>query len=91
MNSKAMLTAFAVSPLLAGCATYNSVGAGAIDPEDFGEANRQTYAAMIVNPDPQYDEELEGSGAQAGEAAKRYREGNVKQPERVTTTSGPQN
>lgn len=91
MKCKAIFTALAVSPLLAGCATYNSVAAGELDPEDFGEANRQTYAAMIVNPDPQYDTELEGNGEQAANAAERYREGQVKRPERVSTTSGPQN
>ena len=77
--------------LLSACAATNSFAAGPIDPEAFGEANRQTYAAMIANPDPQYDEPATASAEAAAEAAERVREGRVKQPERVSTraVSGP--
>lgn len=73
---------------LGGCASTYSASAGPIDSEDFGEANRQTYAAMIINPDPQYSEPMRTSAEQASDAAERYREGEVKQPERVSSTAG---
>ncbi len=89
MNSKATLFALAALPLLGGCATYHSTAAGELDPEDFGEANRQTYAAMIVNPDPEYDTELAGNAEQGTDAIERVREDTVKRPARISTTEGP--
>ncbi len=89
MNSKAILPALVALPLLGGCATYHSNAAGKLNPEDFGEANRQTYAAMIVNPDPEYDTEMAGNAQQGTDAMERVREGTVKRPERVSTTEGP--
>ena len=89
MNSKAIVLALAALPLLGGCATYHSTAAGKLDPADFGEANRQTYAAMIVNPDPEYDTEMAGNAQQGTDAIERVREGQVKQPERISTTEGP--
>lgn len=54
----------------------------------FGNAVRQTMAAQVVDPDPQYD----GSGhttdaAKTGAAVKRYRSDAVKQPETISTTT----
>lgn len=58
----------------------------------FGEANRATYAAMVVNPDPQYDTPIPPTSAEhAAQAIDRYRKDAVKQPERIDTketTSG---
>jgi ABC-type sugar transport system substrate-binding protein len=71
---------------LGACASTYSASAGPIDSADFGEANRQTYAAMIVNPDPQYTEPMRTSAEQAADAAERYRDGEVKQPERISST-----
>lgn len=66
---------------LAGCATYNSPEAGKFDPEDFGEANRMTYAAMVVDPDPEYDGPMESDAEAAADAVAAYREGDVEEPE----------
>jgi hypothetical protein len=88
MNSRLLPAALAASLALSGCASTYSPAVGEIDPADFGEANRQTYAAMIIDPDPQYDGPLEGSAEHAADAIERYREGNVEQPESVSTTSG---
>jgi type IV pilus biogenesis protein CpaD/CtpE len=77
---------FAMPLLLAGCAATHSASVGEIDPADFGEANRQTYAAMIINPDPQYLEPMSTSAEHAADAADRYRTDTVKQPEDVSTT-----
>ena len=89
MNSKAFILALCAAPLLAGCATYGSVGAGKLDPADFGEANRQTYSAMIVNPNPQYEEDLTTDASTTSNATKRYRDGQVKEPVSTSTTGGP--
>lgn len=85
MNIK-LIASCALMAALGGCATYTSVEAGRLDPEDFGEANRMTYAAMIVDPDPEYDEPMEGSGERAADAVKAYSEGNVEEPARVNST-----
>ena len=58
-------------------------------PDNFGEANRQTMMAQVIDPDPHYDTAIpETSGDHAADAVERYREGKVKQPERMTTTKG---
>ena len=88
MNFRLMACAFMGAVALGGCAPHYSPEVGTIHPEDFGEANRQTYAAMIIDPDPQYDGPMEGSAEHASDAVERYREGNVEQPESVRTTSG---
>lgn len=60
--------------------------AGYQDP-GFGEANRATYAAMVVNPDPRYDTPIPATSAEhAAQAIERYRKDEVKKPERVETT-----
>ena len=86
MNSKRLACLAAAPLLLAGCAKDYSAKVGEIDPADFGEANRQTYAAMIIDPDPQYDEPLATSGEHAADAVEAYREGEVERPERVSST-----
>lgn len=73
--------------LLAGCASTYSASAGVIDQEAFGEANRQTFSAMVVNPNPVYTEPMETSAEHAADAAERYRSGNVLEPEAEDTTS----
>ena len=74
--------------LLAGCATHYSPAVGQLDEEDFGEANRQTYSAMIIDPDPVYNEPLEGNGERAVDAIEAYREGNVEEPESQSIGGG---
>lgn len=88
---KCKLNAFGiiVLPLLGGCATYGSVSSGKFDQEEFGEANRQTYAAMIVDPDPQYETDIEGRAQQGTDAIERVRDGQAKTPVSISTTDGP--
>jgi hypothetical protein len=79
------LAAFALLPLIAGCA---SVPAITEQPGDapFGEANRQTMMAQVVDPDPVYDGPMVTSGERAQQAIERYATDSIKQPERITTT-----
>ena len=76
-----------VSLATAGCTTVaDKEFLGYQDP-GFGEANRATFAAMVINPDPQYDTPIpETSAANAAAAIERYRNNEVEQPERVSTT-----
>ncbi len=54
----------------------------------FGEANRQTMMAQVIDPDPQYDKPAVTSGEVGEQAVTRYREGKVTKPATQTTTSG---
>lgn len=57
-------------------------------PDNFGEANRQTYAAQIVDPDPVYTTiDPETHAEHAAQAIERYRQDKVKKPERQRTSS----
>ncbi len=89
MNIDRVVLAIAGSALLTGCATYGNLD-GAYDPEAFGEANRQSYAAMVVNPEPVYTEDAAHSGEKAADAIDRYREDAVKQPDRLSTSEVPE-
>ena len=86
MNSKARLIAIVstVALLLGGCATGGSnTGLGMGKADNFGEANRQTFAAMVINPNPEYDEPMApGDGERAAKAIERLRTDKVKMPER---------
>lgn len=77
----------AALPLLAGCASVPSVFE---EPSDaaFGEANRQTMMAQVIDPNPVYDGPMVTSGDHAADAIERYRNDAVKEPESVSTTSG---
>ena len=88
MNSKLkLMTVLALGTALGGCATVaDQEFLGYQDP-GFGEANRATYAAMVVNPDPRYDTAIPLTSAEhAAQAIERYRNDEVKVPERQTTT-----
>jgi len=76
----------AALPLLAGCASVPSIYE---EPDDaaFGEANRQTMMAQVIDPDPVYDEPAVTSGEHAAGAVERYRTDAVKEPESVSTTT----
>ena len=52
----------------------------------FGEANRMTMMAQVVNPDPVYDQPMRSSGESAAQAVERLRTDKVKKPERVRST-----
>lgn len=69
---------------LAACAEYSLMEA----PGDasFGEANRQTMMAQVIDPDPVYDTEMATSGEHAADAIDRYRNDAVKQPETQRTS-----
>jgi len=73
--------------LLAGCSSIPSIYE---EPGDatFGEANRQTMMAQVINPDPVYAEPMTTSGEHAADAVERYRTDAVKEPETISTTSG---
>ncbi|MFA7588015.1 MAG: hypothetical protein WCY11_17795 [Novosphingobium sp.] len=76
---------------LGGC-VHDTVYLGG--PDNFGEANRQTFAAQVIDPQPEYDELVpETSAEHAAQAVERYRQDKVKQPDRVKTsdldTGGP--
>jgi len=84
--SRAGLLAVA-SAALASCAS----NALFEEPGDatFGEANRQTMMAQVIDPDPQYDDLVPvTSGKHAADAVERYRTDSVKEPERVSTSEG---
>jgi type IV pilus biogenesis protein CpaD/CtpE len=88
MNTRTPLALAVGALLLSGCATYATTRTGRIDPADFGEANRQTYAAMVVNPEPVYTEEMPARADGAAKAIERVREDQVKQPDSIRSTEG---
>ncbi|RGP41017.1 hypothetical protein BPTFM16_01312 [Altererythrobacter insulae] len=72
---------------LSACATTEFAEWGGFQDPGFGEANRATFAAMVVNPDPQYDTAIPATSAEkAAQAIERYRNDQVKQPESISTT-----
>lgn len=83
-----LLLALALAPVLSACQT--TVGdLNAPDAAGFGEANRQTLAAQVVDPDPQYEYlDPATSGQHASAAIERYRADKVKKPDRVSSTAG---
>ncbi|MEP3049785.1 MAG: hypothetical protein ABJP48_10500 [Erythrobacter sp.] len=86
MNSKAILICLAGSVALSGCSTADKELFGHQDPT-WGEANRATMAAQVINPNPEYDTLVpETSAERAANAIERYRSGQVEQPDRIATT-----
>jgi type IV pilus biogenesis protein CpaD/CtpE len=81
-----LLTLPAAALLLAGC--EHGIGKDAAAASSFGEANRQTMMAQVVDPDPQYDEPLTTHAEHAGQAVDRYRKDKVKKPDRTSSTVG---
>lgn len=88
------IVALVMVVFVAGCTTTGEASSLA-KHDNWGEANRQTMAAQIINPNPVYDGPLMTSGGQVAAALERYRTGQVKQPERQKTskiaTSGGSN
>lgn len=80
------LAGLAGALLLGGCAT-NALTEQPGDSQ-FGDANRHTMMAQVVNPDPVYDGPAASSGEHAAQAIERYRTDSVKEPETIRTTSG---
>lgn len=75
--------AVGVLALVAGCEHGPGQQAGAVK---FGEPNRMTMMAQVVNPDPKYDQPMTGSADSAAQAIERWRTDKVKKPERVRST-----
>jgi hypothetical protein len=89
MNSRPVNIAAAsiLFTMLAGCAStlpsiYDSPG-----DTTFGEANRRTMMAQVVNPEPVYDGPMVTSGDHSAYAIERYNTDNVKEPENIRTTN----
>ncbi len=85
-NVRRVALALATLPFLGGCITQSILE----EPGDskFGEANRQTMMAQIIDPEPVYEGPLVTSGNHAAQAVDRYNKDTVKQPDRVQTSSG---
>lgn len=82
------LTALTIaSVLVAGCVSDGS-DSMVSSVSNWGEANRQTMAAQVIDPNPVYDTAVpETSGDHAAKAIERYRTDKVKKPERIKTSS----
>lgn len=85
MNTKlTAILAVAALATLSGCEHYQASSEPA---STFGEANRQTMMAQVVNPDPDYEFQTPDTSAQhAAQAVERYRKDAVKQPENIKST-----
>ena len=78
--------AIALLPMLAAC-NEHLVDMGP-PVSTFGEANRQTLAAQVIDPDPQYEFLDPATSAEhAAQAIERYRKGTVTKPERTSSTA----
>jgi len=88
ISDRRILALAVLLPALAAC-EHNYPGPAA---SNFGDANRVTMAAQVVDPDPQYDTLNPPTSAEkAGQAVERYRKDAVKQPQRQSLpTSGGQ-
>ena len=72
--------------LATGCASAGGLKFGQAD--NWGEAYRQTLAAQIINPAPEYSEQVApSSGDHAAKAIERYLADRVKQPARQTLSN----
>ncbi|QUL38122.1 hypothetical protein [Erythrobacter sp. JK5] len=87
MNSRQIFVGAALLVGLSGCATADKELLGFQDPT-WGDANRATMAAQVINPNPEYDTRIpETTATNAVRAIDRYRDGQVEQPDRVSTTA----
>lgn len=84
---------------IGGIALFGLGGCAAVDP-GMGEALKYDMAAQTIDPDPTYgpdDAKPGDSGEHGADAAKRYRDGAVKEVQQIRTSntssgggSGPQ-
>lgn len=87
MRTKRLWLAIAVLPMLAAC-EHDLVDMGGHPASTFGEANRQTLAAQVIDPDPQYEFlDAATSADHAAQAIEKYRKGTVTKPERTSSTT----
>lgn len=90
MNSKHLRTAILAGACLATAACATGSGTDFMADESWGEANRRTMAAQVIDPNPVYDTAIPPTSAQNAVAAiERYRDDKVEQPERISTTEEP--
>lgn len=70
--------------LVCGCAVIGCT------PNDItlGAAVKNSNAAQIIDPDPQYTEDQQALGSQVAGAQERYRTDRVKKPKSIRTTEG---
>lgn len=73
--------------LMLGACEHN-VYEGAHPASNFGDANRMTMMAQVIDPDPHYAEPMQTSAEHAAQAVDRVRKDQVKKPERVRATQG---
>ncbi|NTZ41955.1 hypothetical protein G7A66_02370 [Altererythrobacter sp. SALINAS58] len=86
MNSRKIFLSLAAGLSLPACSVADKELIGYQDPS-FGDANRATYAAMVVDPAPAYAEPLPSTDAErAVRVTEAYREGTTEVPERVSTS-----
>lgn len=80
MKMRTLVIAVALVPLAA-CTPNDTTMGGAL---------RHNMAMQTIDPDPKYagSPAEGGDGERAAAAVDRYKKGNVKQPEKITTTSG---
>lgn len=77
-----MIALGCLATCLAGCASNGQIGIARQD--NFGEAYRQTLAAQVINPAPEYDTPFTASnGDVIAQAIERYRTGKVIKPDRL--------
>lgn len=79
--------ALAAASALGAC-TSDGSGSFMNSTDNFGEANRQTMAAQVIDPNPEYDTDIPATSAEhAAQAAERYRTDKVKQPDKIQTST----
>jgi hypothetical protein len=84
INTLSRSAALGMILVLGGC--EHSMGDKTGAAAKFGEPNRMTMAAQVINPDPQYDQPMAGSADSAAQAVERWRTDRVKKPERVRSS-----
>lgn len=77
IDHKLMLAGIMALPLLAACTPIDAT---------MGNAVKQSFAAQVIDPDPQYDEPQDTQAAKVALAVARYRSDQVKKPDTIRTT-----
>jgi hypothetical protein len=72
--------------LLTGCNFDPRTGHLVPSHPELGEASRETFAAQVIDPDPQYKDAATSSGVQAARATEAYRKGTVEEPQAPNPT-----
>jgi type IV pilus biogenesis protein CpaD/CtpE len=86
IDPKRLGLAVLVASLLAGCNFDPRTGHLVTAHPELGEASRQTFAAQVIDPDPQYKDAAPSSGVQAERAVEAYRKGAVEEPQAPNTS-----